>query len=69
MAKQIADAAPPRRECLANVEEAARYLSLSRASVYSLMASGELRYVKIGKSRRIPWDALDELVQKNTVAV
>ena len=50
---------------LASVREAEAFLSLSRSSLYSMMDRGELAYVKLGKSRRIPWDALDELVQKN----
>jgi excisionase family DNA binding protein len=63
-----ADLAIPRRHSgLANVKEAKEFLSLSRATVYGLMDAGKLRYVKIGKSRRIPWDALEELVEKNTI--
>jgi excisionase family DNA binding protein len=52
---------------LANVRQAAAHLGLSVAKVYQLMGQGELPYVKIGKSRRIPWKALDELVQRCTV--
>lgn len=57
----------PRNEGLASVREAEEYLSVSRTSIYGLMDRGELRYVKLGKSRRIPWDALAELVQRNTI--
>jgi excisionase family DNA binding protein len=52
---------------LASVKQAEEFLSLSRATIYGLMEKGELRYVKIGKSRRIPWEALQELVARNTV--
>jgi excisionase family DNA binding protein len=52
---------------LASVKDAEQFLNLSRATIYGLMDKGDLRYVKIGKSRRIPWEALNELVQKNTV--
>jgi excisionase family DNA binding protein len=52
---------------LASVKDAERFLSLSRATIYGLMERGDLRYVKIGKSRRIPWQALDELVRRNTI--
>jgi excisionase family DNA binding protein len=52
---------------LASMREAERYLSVSRAKLYSMMDAGELRYVKLGRSRRVPWDALTELVQKNLV--
>ncbi len=57
----------PKSEGLARVCEAERFLSLSRATVYALMERGELEYVKIGRSRRIPWKALEELVVRNTV--
>jgi excisionase family DNA binding protein len=36
------------------VKEAARLLSISLAKTYGLLASGELKSVKIGRSRRIP---------------
>ena len=39
-------------------DEVARALSISRTRVYELMASGELRSLKIGRSRRISVDAL-----------
>lgn len=35
------------------VSEAAQRLSLSRSVVYMLMASGQLKSVKIGKARRV----------------
>jgi excisionase family DNA binding protein len=41
-------------EGLMTVNEAAEFLGLSRSRVYGLMESGELRFAKIGKSRRIP---------------
>ena len=52
--------------CL-KVMKVAELLGISRAQVYKLMEAGQLAYVKIGKSRRIPWEAIEELVQKNTV--
>jgi len=39
-------------------ERAAERLDLGRTKVYELMASGELESVRIGRSRRIPADAL-----------
>lgn len=42
--------------------EAAKVLKVSRTKVYDLMRSGLLRSVKLGGSRRIPVDALAELV-------
>jgi excisionase family DNA binding protein len=46
---------------LVTVPEAARFLSISRTAVYALMGSGSLPYVKIGRCRRIPKDALVNL--------
>jgi excisionase family DNA binding protein len=40
---------------LCTPKEAAVSLALSRSTVYELMASGELPYVKRGRSRRIRW--------------
>lgn len=42
--------------------EAATALGLCRASIYNLMARGELRYVKLGRSTRIPAAELDRLL-------
>ncbi len=53
------------RSGMASVKDAEKYLNISRATVYGLMTNGSLQYVKIGKSRRIPWDSLDELISKN----
>ncbi len=46
---------------LMTVREAAQFLRLSRSSVYALMDHGELAFVKLGRSRRIPRRALVEL--------
>lgn len=35
-------------------EQAAKDLSISRATTYKLIKSGELESVKIGRSRRVP---------------
>jgi excisionase family DNA binding protein len=58
----------PTRDGLARVREACEYLALSRAAVYSLMDKGELKFVKIGKARRIPWPALVALVERHSVS-
>lgn len=39
-------------------DESAYLLGVSRSQVYALMAAGEIRSVKIGRSRRIPRQAL-----------
>ncbi len=46
---------------LMTVREAAEFLRLSRSSVYALMDHGELAFVKLGRSRRIPRRAIVEL--------
>jgi excisionase family DNA binding protein len=43
-------------------EEVAQALGVGRSTVFQLMRSGELRSVKIGKSRRVPVDAVTEYV-------
>lgn len=53
------------KEGLIDVLEASAFLGLSRTSLYDLMDRGELRYVKIGRSRRIPRIALVELAAKS----
>jgi excisionase family DNA binding protein len=51
---------------LLRIEEAADRLSLSRATVVRLLASGQLASVKIGSARRIPVAALEQLVAHAT---
>jgi len=50
---------------LTDVKGGAEFLSVSRTTVYGLMETGQLRYVKIGKARRIPRRALVELAAAN----
>lgn len=49
---------------LVRVSEVAATLGLSRSTVYSLMDSGRLAYVLIGRSRRIPRKAITELAAR-----
>ncbi len=44
-------------------EEVAKALGVGRTMVFELIRSGELRSVKIGKSRRIPTQAVREYVE------
>jgi excisionase family DNA binding protein len=55
-------------ECLARVSEVAAFLKLSRSKVYGMMDAGELKYIKLGKSRRLRWNDVMELLEANTVA-
>jgi excisionase family DNA binding protein len=47
---------------MVTAEEAALMLRLSRRTIYLLIASGEIRSVKVGRNRRVPVDALHEYV-------
>jgi excisionase family DNA binding protein len=57
-----APAAKPPVKKLLRVEEAAELLSVSRAHVYSLIRSGDIRSVKLGKARRISQAEIDRLM-------
>jgi len=52
---------------LMSVKQAASFLGLSVATVYSLMGRGELPFCKIGKSRRVPRRALVELAAAHLI--
>jgi excisionase family DNA binding protein len=60
-AEVSAAAAPPAPDRLVTVDEAAHLLGLGRTSIYELMASGDLPFVKIGRARRIPSRAVTQL--------
>lgn len=45
-------------------EEAARRLSLARSTLYELVLTGEIESIKIGRSRRIPVDALTDFIDR-----
>ena len=48
--------------------EAAEVLGLGRSKTYELLASGDLPSVTVGKSRRVPLEALRAWVRDRTVA-
>lgn len=45
-------------------EEAAKALGLGRAKTYQFISSGELRSITIGRSRRVPTQAVREFVAR-----
>jgi excisionase family DNA binding protein len=47
---------------LLTAPEAARALGISRSKLYELLRDGEIRSVRIGRSRRVPWAALGAYV-------
>lgn len=48
------------------VEETASRLAISRASTYRLIASGELGSIKVGRSRRVTAEQLDDYLGRLT---
>ena len=44
--------------------EAARRLSIARSSLYELLLVGEIVSIKIGRSRRVPMDALTDFINR-----
>lgn len=52
---------------LERVPAVASYLGVSRSKVYAMMETGELPYVKLGKSRRVPRWAIQRLIEKHLV--
>ncbi len=51
-------------EGLLTIVETAAFLSISRSKLYELMDSGELAFVKLGRSRRVPRRAVVELAAR-----
>lgn len=52
-----------RQTRLLNVREVARVLSISRTSVYDLLAKGQIESVRIGRSRRVLADDLERFIR------
>jgi excisionase family DNA binding protein len=46
------------------IPEAADFLRISRSRLYDLMNSGELAFVKLGRSRRLPRRAVVDLATR-----
>lgn len=47
-------------------EEAAEMLGIGRSTIYSLMATGGMPSVRVGRSVRVPLDALKQWVSERT---
>lgn len=52
----------PAASLLVTPEEAAKVLRIGRSKIYELIASGALKSVRIGRSRRIRWGDLQAFV-------
>ena len=49
---------------LLRVGEAAERLSVSRSKAYQLVQSGEIPSIRLGRSLRVPVEALAEVIEK-----
>jgi excisionase family DNA binding protein len=58
--------AGPAHRGFATVVQVAEYLNVSKSKVYSMMEAGELAFIKLGALRRIPWQAVHDLVRRST---
>ncbi len=54
---------------LVKVVEAAQFLRISRSHLYNLMESGELPFVRLGRTRRIPRNAVVRLAAQHICGV
>jgi excisionase family DNA binding protein len=52
------------RPALLTVKQAARVLNLGRSTVYQLIADGRLDVVHIGRSTRVPIDAITKFISE-----
>jgi excisionase family DNA binding protein len=51
-------------EGFTTVDGAAKFLALCRMSIYRLMETGQLAFVKFGRARRIPWTSLKKYARE-----
>jgi excisionase family DNA binding protein len=49
---------------LLTVSEAARRLGIGRSHAYIYVLRGELESIKLGRSRRVPIEAIDDFVER-----
>lgn len=57
-------APPPVEPICVKVNDAARMIGVGRTKLYELIASGEIKVIKLGKSTRITTASLQELVKR-----
>jgi excisionase family DNA binding protein len=55
-----------RRRSLLRAQEVAKRLDISESKAYSLMASGEIAVVRIGRSVRVREQDLEAYIESNT---
>lgn len=59
---QLEDRRPPVERLLYRPAEAAEALGVSRSKMYELMNRGDIPWVLVGHSRRVPVEALRQLI-------
>ena len=61
----MAKAVRPRPQAggLATIDQASEMLMIGRTKVYEMILSGELRSVTLGRARRVPVEAIQELIR------
>jgi excisionase family DNA binding protein len=62
----VEQAASPVGRRLCTVPEAMRRLGISKTTIFRLLGEGELESMQIGRARRIPADAIDTYITRNT---
>lgn len=56
------------KKLLLRIEDAASLCSMSRAKFYQLVSSGVIPSIRLGRSRRIPMDALQSWIDEQVEA-
>jgi excisionase family DNA binding protein len=54
------------RDRLLSIDEAARSLGVGRTALYAVLATGELRSLRVGRRRLVPASAVDEYIASAT---
>jgi len=65
MSKKTANPAPPRAAL--SIVEAAAALGVSRGTIFALLGDGSLPYLRIGRRRLIPTDAIAAFIDLRTI--
>ncbi|ORK00581.1 hypothetical protein A6F58_00870 [Prescottella equi] len=61
----VADTKDPGPRKLLSADQAAGVLGIGESTVRAMMAAGRLKYVKIGKGRKISLDEIDRYIGEN----
>ena len=63
--KEAHGSIPKELPLVLRVEDLTQMLSIGRNTAYALVRSGEIRSIRIGKSYRIPKEAIEEYISKH----